>query len=208
MTAAMLMTCELLSYLFLPIYFIIWSSVICTCLNSKSMTVMLLDSRCEIVKEDNNKSFQNTEKMSTAIWRTNQLSHSNSISDDSLGEKDVTGIQSRPSPADGPFFPARDTPFHSSLCHMTKKGGNSFLQNNGCCSPEVHDKKSVYALDVDEEKSDSAVTSVGKSNHADAGACLKSFETMLGALTRTKESIGRATRIAIDCVKYGTATKV
>ena len=154
------------------------------------MVCMLLDSRCEIVREVNNKSFQNTEKVSTAIWGTKHLSHSASISDDSLGAKDVAGIQSRPSPADGTFFPARDSPSYTSLCRMTQPGSNNFLQNNGCCSPEVQlhekDKKTVYNLDVDEEKSDSAVTSVGKSNYADAGACLTSFETHAWSINQDK----------------------
>ncbi|CAN6452832.1 unnamed protein product [Victoria cruziana] len=37
---------------------------------------------------------------------------------------------------------------------------------------------------------------------------LKSFEAMLFTLSRTKDSIGRATRVAIDCAKYGTAKEV
>ena len=48
---------------------------------------------------------------------------------------------------------------------------------------------------------------MGKSTEAGRAALLY-FEAMLGTLTRTKESIGRATRIAIDCAKFGIATKV
>ena len=48
---------------------------------------------------------------------------------------------------------------------------------------------------------------MGKSTEAGRAALLY-FEAMLGTLTRTKESIGRATRIAIDCAKFGIADKV
>lgn len=50
--------------------------------------------------------------------------------------------------------------------------------------------------------------SLGQSGNIEAKAALSSFEAVLGTLTRTKESIGRATRIAIDCAKFGYATKV
>ncbi|KAA8543211.1 hypothetical protein F0562_021294 [Nyssa sinensis] len=45
-------------------------------------------------------------------------------------------------------------------------------------------------------------------NKAEATAALASFKAILGTLTRTKDSIGRATRIAIDCGKFGIAAKV
>ncbi|XP_068662450.1 protein HUA2-LIKE 3-like [Aristolochia californica] len=42
----------------------------------------------------------------------------------------------------------------------------------------------------------------------EANAVLKSFEDVVGTLTRTKESIGRATCLALDCAKYGLASEV
>lgn len=45
-------------------------------------------------------------------------------------------------------------------------------------------------------------------NHVEANAVRKSFEALLCTLTRTKESIGRATRLAIECAKYGIAGEV
>ncbi|XP_077219072.1 protein HUA2-LIKE 2-like [Tasmannia lanceolata] len=51
--------------------------------------------------------------------------------------------------------------------------------------------------------------SLGKwTGHVEANAALRSFEVMLGTLSRTKESIGRATRLAIDCANYGIAVEV
>ncbi|XP_076904497.1 protein HUA2-LIKE 3-like [Bidens hawaiensis] len=70
----------------------------------------------------------------------------------------------------------------------------SFLENNSFCSPNVHGKL--------------LHTSNKWNTVSEAHAALKSFEASLGALTRTKKSIDRATRIAIDCAKFGMAVKV
>ncbi|KAK9139619.1 hypothetical protein Scep_009300 [Stephania cephalantha] len=47
-----------------------------------------------------------------------------------------------------------------------------------------------------------------KWSKAEANAVKKSFQSMLGSLSRTKESIGRATRLALDCARYGIAGEV
>jgi hypothetical protein len=44
--------------------------------------------------------------------------------------------------------------------------------------------------------------------HDEANAARRSFEDFLGTLTRTKESIARATRLAIECAKFGIAGEV
>ncbi|KAJ0979638.1 hypothetical protein J5N97_015112 [Dioscorea zingiberensis] len=44
--------------------------------------------------------------------------------------------------------------------------------------------------------------------HAEAEATRKTFEASLYMLSRTKESIGRATQLAIECAKYGIAGEV
>ncbi|WOL01807.1 hypothetical protein Cni_G10524 [Canna indica] len=45
-------------------------------------------------------------------------------------------------------------------------------------------------------------------NHAEANAARRTFEALLCTLSRTKDSIGRATRLAMDCGKYGMAGEV
>ena len=42
----------------------------------------------------------------------------------------------------------------------------------------------------------------------EANAARKAFGAFLGTLTRTKENIARATRLAIECAKYGIAAEV
>ena len=47
-----------------------------------------------------------------------------------------------------------------------------------------------------------------RTNIAEVKAALASLELRLGSLARTKESIGRTTRIAVDCIKFGCASEV
>lgn len=139
-----------------------------------------------------------------------------SISDDSLVDKVVSDVQITSSPVDGVDSPARVSPPNTSLCHISTSESANVVQNNTCCSPRVHSqhKKNLGAPVADEEGNiDTSLTqrpkSVGKwSNYSEAHAALTSFEAVLGSLTRTKESIGRATRIAIDCAKFGVSAKV
>lgn len=46
------------------------------------------------------------------------------------------------------------------------------------------------------------------SGGTEAAVARDAFEGMIETLSRTKESIGRATRLAIDCAKYGIANEV
>ncbi|KAJ4755317.1 Tudor/PWWP/MBT domain-containing protein [Rhynchospora pubera] len=52
------------------------------------------------------------------------------------------------------------------------------------------------------------IHSSGARSHAEAHAARKAFEAFLCTLTRTKDSIGRATRLAMECSKYGNAGEV
>lgn len=156
--------------------------------------------RCEVVKE-------------VKHYHTPEGPSSNSFSDDHLGEKDISVIRSSPSLTDAGDSLAHASPPHTSNCHMSTSDSSNIVQNNGSCSPDVHlhHKKTSFAPLVDEEeKLESAVTQKPKSigTHREAHVALSSFEGQLGTLTRTKESIGRATRIAIDCAKFGVAAKV
>ena len=81
----------------------------------------------------------------------------------------------------------------------------SLLQNNSY-SPNYH-KRSLGTLS-EEVKLESPVSLKLKPKDVEARAALSSFEAMLGNLTRTKDSIGRATRVAIECAKFGFGPKV
>ncbi|KAF3436329.1 hypothetical protein FNV43_RR23421 [Rhamnella rubrinervis] len=126
---------------------------------------------------------------------------------------DASGMRSSPCLTDGGDSLAQASPPSASICLMSTSDSSNIIQNNGSCSPDlrVHQKITSCTPVVDKEgKSESVVTQRPKSvsRNAEAHAALSSFEAMLGTLTRTKESIGRATRVAIDCAKFGVASKV
>ncbi|MCH96437.1 HUA2-like protein 3-like, partial [Trifolium medium] len=132
------------------------------------------------------------------------LSTSNGCS----GEKGALGIPASSSLTDGGVcIPQGSTP--NTLVRNVSTSDSSNIHQNGSCSPDVL-QKNILSGPVDEGK-DGAVAnqqsrSMDKSTEA-GNAALLYFEAMLGTLKRTKENIGRATRIAIDCAKFGFATK-
>lgn len=160
-----------------------------------------VDGMCEVVKEikptqrESNGILTSTSVMVMAGAAADgppNLSHSNSVSDDHLGYKDVSSS----TPSDGVGSLARASPPNTSICNTSTSDNDNILENNGCCSPDVnlHPAKSK---------------NTGKwSSKAEAATALASFQAVIGTLTRTKDSIGRATRIAIDCAKFGVAAKV
>ncbi|KAJ8898661.1 hypothetical protein K2173_004695 [Erythroxylum novogranatense] len=138
-----------------------------------------------------------------------------SVSDDRSCERQLLVVQSSPLTADGVESPARPSPPTTSLCDVSTAESANFTQNSGCSSPSGHlQQKKILCTSVgDDDKFETSMPhrpkSVGKwINSTEAHATLSSFEEMLGSLTRTKESIGRATRLAIDCAKFGVCSKV
>lgn len=157
--------------------------------------ILSISFRCEAVKEF--KCEEPKEDM-----------NSDSVSGDCLG---VKGHQSSPSLTDGADCPPQGSPPNTSLCNVSTSDSSNILQNNGSCSPDVHLhlKQTFSGSIADGRKDESGTTQRSKGKSTEAGhAALLYFEATLGTLTRTKESIGRATRIAIDCAKFGIAAKV
>ncbi|XP_062019675.1 protein HUA2-LIKE 2 [Rosa rugosa] len=126
-----------------------------------------------------------------------------------LTEKHVAGVRSSPSLTDGGDSLAQASPPNTSGCRISTSDSSNILQNNGSCSPDVDMHKRTSTPVDEDENSEAVVCQRPKSvsRYAEALAALSSFETMLGTLTRTKDSIGRATRVAIDCGKIGVASK-
>lgn len=136
-----------------------------------------------------------------------------SLPDYHLSDKDGLA-QTIPFRADRVESPAQISPSNTVICHVSTSESTNFIQNSNSSSPNsLSQPKKSACSSVDEEKIESMVPqrmkSIGKSNNsAEAHAALSSFEAILGSLTRTRESIGRATRIAIDCAKFGASAKV
>ncbi|XP_043720956.1 protein HUA2-LIKE 3-like [Telopea speciosissima] len=142
------------------------------------------------------------------------LSRSFSLSDHPLDNKVIGDAVSISSPSNRFESAEQVSPSKTSSSHVHALNNRIDICNSAG-SPDVlpHHKKTEHLLDVEGKgKFESTVSrqkSFGKwSVHAEANAARKSFELMLETLSRTKESIGRATRLAIDCAKYGIAFEV
>ncbi|KAM7253972.1 hypothetical protein ACFE04_031654 [Oxalis oulophora] len=137
------------------------------------------------------------------------------ISDLHSTERDNSGIHSSPPYPmhDKVDSPAQDPSPNLISCHVSTLENTSFVQKNGFSSPTSHLQRNNFSRAlVGEGKTDFSVILepkyLGKgSNYAEGRAVLSSFETVLGSLTRTKESIARATRMAIDCAKFGASAE-
>lgn len=151
------------------------------------------------------------------VHATQHMSHSASP-DEHQDDKNISGDRLSLSPTDRVYSTAPaspPSPPNTLRCPMSTSDTSTSLQNNGCCSPvHLHQEKTKCSFDVNGESKFELTVSDGPKSmekwsiSAEASAALTSFEAVLGALTRTKESIGRATRIAIDCAKFGIAAKV
>ena len=165
---------------------------------------ILLGFRCEVVEEIKPTKRESNDILTPASAKVMKaaaegqqprLSRSSSRSDGHMGDKDLSSIRSSSSLTDGLESLARASPPNISICNTSTSDNDNILENNSSCSPDVvHRAKNK---------------NMGRwSNKEEATAALASFQAVLGTLTRTKESIGRATRIAIDCAKFGISAKV
>ncbi|XP_050275952.1 ENHANCER OF AG-4 protein 2 isoform X4 [Quercus robur] len=116
-----------------------------------------------------------------------------------------------------------NSPSPSGVQSLLTGGASNVMQAdiqgfNPCsslASPSTHGHQSALRNQVDIEEVEERR---GSSGHRTAGGSLSggteaavardAFEGMIETLSRTKESIGRATRLAIDCAKYGIANEV
>ncbi|GFP82019.1 hua2-like protein 2 [Phtheirospermum japonicum] len=115
--------------------------------------------------------------------------HSTSVSDDHLEDR-VVSVTRSSNLVDGSV--ARASSRGSSMSNISPSDNDSYVRKNSSCSNvQLHPEKNKLT---------------GKSSSNPE--LMSSFEAIIRSLTRTKESIGRATRIAIDCAKSGSATKV
>lgn len=126
------------------------------------------------------------------------LSSSASVSDDHFGDKDVSSARSSSFQTEGVDYPACRSSSNTTTCNISTPGSNTNnnIGANGSSSPDIHLHHVKTKIGDKEGNKDKAT------------AIMISFESVLANLTRTKETITRATRIAIDCLKQGGANKV
>ncbi|PKI70596.1 hypothetical protein CRG98_009101 [Punica granatum] len=164
--------------------------------------------QCQDSNQDNTMCHGNETRHDQILRNSKDVSCSNGHLDDG----DIP-ISSR---TDGIHSSPGASQHNTAICHTCNSDedrSKNSRQDNGSCSPIETSQLSNSAHDAADsdgkvELSVTPPTSVGKhSNYSEAHAALSSFEAVLGTLTRTKESIGRATRIALDCAKHGFASK-
>lgn len=115
------------------------------------------------------------------------------------------------SPAGVADSPARGTPHRTTVCHTSTVETANVMQNNSNCSTGIQFGEKKFLCDdtvKEERKVEAGVTQVKKIVSSDVQFTIESFETALGSLVRTKETIGRATRVAMELVKFGVSAKV
>ena len=92
--------------------------------------------------------------------------------------------------------------------NMSTVEGAYSMQNNSNCSTSGEKKTISDDTGKEERRVGIGVTQVKKIDSSDVQFTIESFETALASLVRTKETIGRATRLAMDLVKFGMSAKV
>lgn len=108
--------------------------------------------------------------------------------------------------------PSAVQPFLSVLSSFPQADSHGVYEHPTLASP-AHHSASLNQPDV-EDVEERGVGSVQRapggslSGGTEAAVARDAFEGMIETLSRTKESIGRATRLAIDCAKYGIANEV
>jgi hypothetical protein len=133
-----------------------------------------------------------TEEVARAAVQEAQIPNSPSHSDDC--KEAVPGTaRSSSSPTEGLDSKSASTPPNTTLVD-NNSNSNVLEENNGSSSSDAR-----LQYDVPKNTAGSA--------EDEADVALTSFETNLGTVRRTKESISKATRIAIDCAKHGIASK-
>ncbi|XP_038697391.1 ENHANCER OF AG-4 protein 2-like isoform X2 [Tripterygium wilfordii] len=114
------------------------------------------------------------------------------------------------------FSPSTDTPSRlQPFSSGTSVHAELQVSQTNFTSPSTHSHQSASRNEPDNEEVEERRVSSGYraaggslSGGTEAAVARDSFEGMIETLSRTKESIGRATRHAIDCAKYGIANEV
>jgi hypothetical protein len=111
--------------------------------------------------------------------------------------------------------PSTVQPFFSVSSNFAQTDVQGVHEHTTSASPPTNEYHSVSQNQLDaDEIEERRVGSVQRgpggslSGDTEAAVARDAFEGMIETLSRTKESIGRATRLAIDCAKYGIANEV
>ncbi|XP_021910636.1 ENHANCER OF AG-4 protein 2 [Carica papaya] len=111
--------------------------------------------------------------------------------------------------------PSTFQPFLSASSNLIQADAQGFQYRTSLTSPfklwsSISTGNQADAEEIEERRVSSGHRTLGGSlsGGTEAAVARDAFEGMIETLSRTKESIGRATRLAIDCAKYGIANEV
>ncbi|KAK7264122.1 hypothetical protein RJT34_31726 [Clitoria ternatea] len=111
--------------------------------------------------------------------------------------------------------PSTTQPFMPVSSNFVQADVQGAYEHTTLASPPTKENHSASRNQLDADESEERrVGSVQRglggslSGGTEAAVAREAFEGMIETLSRTKESIGRATRLAIDCAKYGIANEV
>ncbi|CAK9158039.1 unnamed protein product, partial [Ilex paraguariensis] len=133
------------------------------------------------------------------------LSHGNASSV-FVPTTDISGGSPSPAPA--------VQRLQSSSSIVVEPDSQGYYPHSSLASPSSHARQISSNYQPDNEEIEERRVSSGHrpaggslSGGTEAAVARDAFEGMIETLSRTKESIGRATRLAIDCAKYGIANE-
>ncbi|KAI5397202.1 hypothetical protein KIW84_063140 [Lathyrus oleraceus] len=118
-------------------------------------------------------------------------------------------------PQVGTPSPSMVQPFPSVSGNNGQTDMQGVYEQPTLASPSTNEHHSTSQNQLDAEENEERRVGSGQravegslSGGTEAAIARDAFEGMLETLSRTKESIGRTTRLAIDCAKYGIANEV
>ncbi|EOA28436.1 hypothetical protein CARUB_v10024644mg [Capsella rubella] len=158
--------------------------------------------KCEdAVEESRHKIIGDTDELKQQVQTNNSVSVSENLSHEQMS-------LSPPNIAD---TPAMGTPHSNSVYyHISTAESANDIQINSSCSPNVQSGEKIIVSDAivkEEEKIETGVCQGQKVVSCDVQSTRESFEDALNSLVRTKESIGRATRLAMELMRFGVSAK-
>ncbi|CAN1255068.1 ENHANCER OF AG-4 protein 2 [Linum perenne] len=111
--------------------------------------------------------------------------------------------------------PSAVQPLPSDTSNVMQPDASAFHPHQNVTPPSTHSYHSASQNRTENEEfeerrvsSERRVSGGSLSGGTEAAVARDAFEGMIETLSRTKESIGRATRLAVDCAKYGIANEV
>ncbi|XP_022153132.1 ENHANCER OF AG-4 protein 2-like isoform X2 [Momordica charantia] len=116
----------------------------------------------------------------------------------------------RGSPSPSPVQPHLSSTTHLMLADLKGPFNQKDVASPSTQGHQLASQNHTDVEEIEEKRVSSVHRSVGDSlsGGTEAAVARDAFEGMIETLSRTKESIGRATRLAIDCARYGIANEV